>query len=111
MGPAGENEGQESSTDVLYGGGPLLWKCEDEIAPLLPLRFHADRAALLLDDLPGEVKSHAGAVRSLDRRGVTAVKTLEDVLDLSGRDADPLVSDLDHHIACKLSDADRDGGA
>ena len=45
-----------------------------------------------------------------DLRGITAVKTLEDVLDLRGRDADPLVSDLDHHIACKLSDADRDGG-
>lgn len=106
-----ERSTAEISVRAADGRKPFLRQCEDKIASFLSAWLYTDGSALLFQDLPGEVKPHAGTGRSFDLRGVSAVEPLEDVLDRSCGNADPLILNLNHYTSCRFRDAYRDFSA
>ena len=73
--------------------------------------FHGQRAALILQDLPGEIEPHAGALGLPDDPAPSPVETAKDPVVFFFRDADALVLDLQPDKTAELLGPDPDRAA
>jgi len=61
--------------------------------------FHPDAPGMRFDDVARNRKSEAGAARFARSRGIDAVKSLEDSLQIGLGNADARVGDREDHFA------------
>src|SRR3954465_6195082 len=92
------NRSDDGAVGVVQHHGGAAREAHDERGAAVDLALHADRAAVLLDDLARAGEADAGAGdASLDVRA--ALKALEDALLVGAGDAHAAVAHAEHHLA------------